>query len=166
MSNIGLLPRAVALAVTAALLPAVAVSVPASASPPATTTAARLLVDTDGDGLDDLVDGCPTVASSNPTGCPSASRIVRLRWLAGKQRLQVQVSSPVAGCSQRARIALFRVRPNQDYKVFGGSVSFSGRLRVKVPRGSTYYVIVPQSYASGVAECGNAQSRKVLVPRG
>ena len=113
-----------------------------------------LLVDTDGDGLDDAVDGCPTVASANPTGCPSASRNVSLKWLAGKERLQVRVSSPVAGCAQRARIALFRVRASQDHKVFGGSVSSSGRLRIKVARGATYYVTVPQSYASGVAECG------------
>ena len=164
MSTLGLLHRAAALAVAAALLPAFAASAPASAAPAASV--ALRLVDTDGDGLDDLVDGCPTVASSNPTGCPSAARSVSLKWLAGKQRLQVQVSSGVAGCSQRARIALFRVRPNRDVKVFGGSVSYSGRLRITVARGSRYYVTVPQSYASGVAECGPAESRKVLAPRG
>nr|WP_242498072.1 thrombospondin type 3 repeat-containing protein [Nocardioides glacieisoli] len=134
--------------------------------PRARTALRALLVDTDGDGLDDTRDGCPTVAASTSTGCPSASRSVSLKWLAGKQRLQVQVGSPVAGCAQRARIALFRVRPNRDYKVFGGSVSFSGRLRIKVARGATYYVTVPTSYASGVAECGAAESRKVLAPRG
>ena len=123
-------------------------------------------VDTDGDGLDDSVDGCPTVASSNSTGCPSASRSVSLTWLAGKQRLQAQVTSPVAGCAQRARVALWRVRPHRDYKVFGGTVSFSGRLRVAVARGAAYYVTVSTSYASGVAECAEAQSRKVLAPRG
>jgi hypothetical protein len=133
--------------------------------PRARTALRALLVDTDGDGLDDTRDGCPTVAASTSTGCPSASRSVSLKWLAGKQRLQVQVGSPVAGCAQRARIALFRVRPNRDYKVFGGSVSFSGRLRIKVARGATYYVTVPTSYASGVAECGVARSRKVLAPR-
>jgi subtilisin-like proprotein convertase family protein len=134
--------------------------------PRARTALRALLVDTDGDGLDDTRDGCPTVAASTSTGCPSASRSVSLKWLAGKQRLQVQVGSPVAGCAQRARIALFRVRPNRDYKVFGGSVSLSGRLRIKVARGATYYVTVPTSYASGVAECGAAESRKVLAPRG
>ena len=151
----------VALALVTPVVPAYAAA-PASASP--TTAAARLLVDSDGDGLDDTRDGCPTVAASTSTGCPSASRSVSLRWLAGKQRLQVQVGSPVAGCAQRARIALFRVRPNQDYKVVGGSVSFSGRLRIKVARGATYYVTVPTSYASGVAECGVARSRKVARP--
>ena len=158
------LPRlALALAVGAAVL----VGAPATGAPAVAAVAVGgLLVDTDGDGLDDLVDGCPTVASSNPTGCPSASRSVSLRWLAGKQRLQTQVSSPVAGCSQRARIALWRVRPNRDYKVFGGNVSYSGRLRLTVARGATYYVTVSPSYASGVAECGQALSRKVLVPRG
>ena len=150
-----------------ALGAAVLTGLPATAGHANANVAPRaILVDTDGDGLDDLVDGCPTVPSSNPTGCPSASRSVALKWLRGKQRLQVQVSSPVAGCVQRARVALFRVRPHRDYKVFGGSVSYSGRLRTKVARGSTYYVTVPQSYASGVAECGKAQSRKVLAPRG
>jgi len=130
------------------------------------TTLRTALVDTDGDGLDDTRDGCPTVAASTSTGCPVASRKVALKWLAGKQRLQVQVSSPVGPCAQRARIALFRVRPNKDFKVFGGSTSFGGRLRVKVARGATYYATVPLSYSSGVAECGKAESRRVLAPRG
>ena len=140
---------------------------PAVAAPTAAVASATSVVraDIDGDGLDDAVDGCPTVASTTSTGCPPASRSVSLKWLAGKQRLQVQVSSSVAGCSQRARIALFRVRPAKDYKAFGGSVSFGGRLRIKVARGATYYVTVPQSYASGVAECGQAISGKVSVPR-
>ena len=156
-----------ALVAAAALLLVVtlgpAVGDPAVASAPA-SPAAR--IDTDGDGLDDAADGCPTAASTNPTGCPSASRNVSLKWLAGKQRLQVRVSASVAGCYQRARIAVFRVRPHQDYKVFGGSVRFSGRLRIRVTRGARYYVTVPQSYASGVAECGKAESRKVLARRG
>nr|WP_277986091.1 hypothetical protein [Nocardioides zhouii] len=124
-----------------------------------------MLIDTDGDGLDDAVDGCPTVASANPTGCPSATRNVSLAWLAGKERLQVRVISPVGGCASRARIALWRVRANRDYKVFGGNVSFAGRLRIEVSRGATYYVTVSTSYASGVAECGAAISRRVPVPR-
>ncbi len=152
-----------AVSIGAALLvvPAVSEAAPAAVA----RSCSSACVDTDGDGLDDAVDGCPTVASANPTGCPSASRSVSLKWLPGKQRLQVQVSSPVARCSQRARIALFRVRPNRDYKVVGGSVSFNGRLRLKVARGSTYYVTVPTSYASGVAECDKAVSRKVQAPR-
>lgn len=124
-----------------------------------------LRIDTDGDGLDDAVDGCPTVPSPNPTGCPSASRSVSLAWVAKKQRVQVRVTSPVAGCASRARIVLWRVRANKDYKVLGDTVSFSGRLRAKVARGSTYYVTVSLSYEAGVAECGKAVSRKVFVPR-
>jgi hypothetical protein len=161
MDVVRLLSRFVAV-VTAVLLLVPTLGPAVAAPAPATSTARG---DTDGDGLDDAVDGCPTVASATATGCPSASRSVSVKWLAGKQRLQVQVFSSVAGCSQRARIALFRVRPAKDYKAFGGSVSFSGRLRVKVARGATYYVTVPQSYASGVAECGQAISRKVSVPR-
>ena len=167
MSNSQRLRGLASIAIAVVVIPAYAVEAAPAASPSfPTTAAAPLLVDTDGDGLDDTRDGCPTVAASTSTGCPSASRKVSLKWLASKQRLQVQVGSPVGGCAQRARIALFRVRPNQDYKVFGGSVSFSGRVRIKVARGATYYVTVPTSYASGVAECGAAESRKVLAPRG
>ena len=163
---------ALALTVSAAALVGVpTLTAPATAAitvgwPHGTTAARTVLVDTDGDGLDDLVDGCPRVASSNSTGCPSAARSVSLMWLRSKQRLQAQVSSPVPGCYQRARVALWRVRANRDYKVFGGTTSFGGRIRVEVARGSTYYVTVSPSYASGIAECGQAESRKVRAPRG
>ena len=160
--------RVLALATGAGLLIMVpaADAAPADAVTRSCSSSAAMCADTDGDGIDDSVDGCPTVASTNPTGCPSASRSVSLAWLAGKQRLQVRVTSSVPACVQRARIALWRVRPNRDYKVFGGNVAFSGRLRVKVARGATYYVTVSPSYSTGVAECGKATSRKVLAPRG
>ncbi|MCF6378912.1 hypothetical protein L2K70_14950 [Nocardioides KLBMP 9356] len=138
----------------------------AASAPAPTVSSSRLLTDTDGDGLDDTRDGCPTVAAATSTGCPLEPRSVSLTWLAGKQSLQVRVTSPVGACAQRARVAVFRVRPHKDYKVFGGSTSFSGRLKVKVARGATYYVTVPTSYASGVAECGTAKSRKVAATRG
>jgi hypothetical protein len=155
--------RVVTVLLVATLVPAHAASASALVSAAATS---RLLTDTDGDGLDDTRDGCATVAAATSTGCPLRPRSVSLTWLAGKQRLQVQVRSPEAACAQRARVAVFRVRRHHDYKVLGGSVSFSGRLQVKVARGATYYVTVPTSYASGVAECGTATSRKVAAPRG
>lgn len=163
-----LISRILTVSIGAALLVAPGISEASRAPAPADAVArscSNACIDTDGDGLDDTIDGCPTVAAGTSTGCPPASRRVSLTWLAGKQRLQVQVSSPVARCSQRARIALFRVRPHRDYKVIGDSVSFNGRLRLKVARGSTYYVTVPTSYASGVAECDKAVSRTVLAPR-
>ena len=159
--------RMIVQVVAVVLVASLAPGHPASASTRLPTAAVgRVLVDTDGDGLDDTRDGCPTVAASTSTGCPSAPRSVSLTWKAGQQRLQVRVGSPVAGCAQRARVALFRVRARKDYKVLGGPVSSSGRLRVTVTRGATYYVTVPTSYASGVAECAGATSRKVFVPRG
>ena len=157
--------RSAALLLVLSLAPALAGATPADAVAGSCSAGALACGDTDGDGLDDLADGCPTVASGNPTGCPSASRSVSLKWLAGKQRLQVQVTSPVAACAQRARIALWRVRPNRDVKVLGDTASHRGRLRAKVARGATYYVTVSPSYSTGVAECGKAESRKVLVPR-
>ena len=156
------LARFLALVTAAAVLLVVPVTTATAGAVPARSVVG---VDSDGDGLDDSVDGCPSVASANPTGCPSASRSVSLRWLAGKQRLQVRVTSPVRGCASRARVALWRVRSRKDDKVLGDTVSFSGRLRAKVARGATYYVTVSLSYRAGVAECGQATSRRVAVPR-
>ena len=121
--------------------------------------------DTDGDGLDDLVDGCPTVASGNPTGCPSAWRKVSLRWLEGPHRLQAHVTSPVAACAARTRIKLFLDRAGRADRLLSSDASFRGRRRFAVPRGARYYVMVSPSYSSGVAECGRAVSRTVRIPR-
>ena len=123
-------------------------------------------LDSDGDGLADTVDGCPTVASGNPTGCPSASRTAKVRWLEGKKRLQTTISSPVTACEAGARIKLWRVRPHRDTKLLAVDATSTGRYRFKVPRGARYYVTVSSSYSPGQAECGKAVSRKVRVPRG
>ena len=120
--------------------------------------------DTDGDGVPDAGDGCPTVAAATPTGCPTVSRSASLRWLAGKHRLQLRVTSEVSACSSRARFVLWRVRPHADFKQLGGNVSYAGRARLKVPRGARYYVTVAPSYSPGVAECGKATTRTVRVP--
>lgn len=121
--------------------------------------------DTDGDGLDDLVDGCPTLASGNPTGCPSAARRARLRWLEGPGRLEARIASPVQACASRARVKLWRVRPGGDARAGSEDASARGRQRFRVPRGARYYVSVSPSYASGLAECDRAVSRIVRVPR-
>ena len=151
------------------LLPALPLSLgEASATPAGAALAAHTRavdVDSDGDGVPDAGDGCPTVPSSTPTGCPSAARKASLRWLGGTHRLQVRVTSEVSACSSRARIVLWRVRRNHDFKQLGATVSYSGRARFRVPRGASYYVTVAPSYAAGVAECGRATSRTVRVPR-
>jgi hypothetical protein len=111
-------PRLASLLTSVVLLAPVAHAVaPASAAVPVdhqpgvarTTDAGRdvvLGIDSDGDGLPDEGDGCPTVASTNPTGCPSVWRKVSLTWLTGERRLQAKVSSPVNACAARARIKL------------------------------------------------------------
>jgi hypothetical protein len=163
MTRSRLLSRTVALVLVAAFSPA-ALSAPpiASAAPRAALASAG---DSDGDGLDDLVDGCPAVASSNPTGCPSASRTARLRWLEGRNRLEARILSPEQTCASRARISLWRVRPDRDVKVEGANASYAGRRRFRATRRATYYVTVSPSYSSGRAECLRAVSRKVRVPR-
>ncbi len=138
-------------------------ALPTSATAYASTAATA--TDTDGDGVPDAGDGCPTVPAGNPTGCPTVSRKASLTWLDGKQRLQVRVTSAEKACVARARIVVWRVRPNRDLKVAGANVSFSGRARFKVPRRASYYVSVSPSYSPGVAECGRATSRTVRVPR-
>ncbi|GAA2104266.1 thrombospondin type 3 repeat-containing protein [Nocardioides furvisabuli] len=138
-------------------------ALPASASAYASTVSTA--EDSDGDGVPDSGDGCPTVPAGNPTGCPTVSRKASLTWLDGKQRLQVRISSAETACVARARIVVWRVRPDRDFKVAGANASFSGRARFKVPRRARYYVSVSPSYSPGVAECGRATSRTVRVPR-
>lgn len=173
MSRSRLLSRTVALLLVAAASPAALGAQPAAASAPhvaavsavSAVSAVATTGDSDGDGLDDLVDGCPTVASSNPTGCPSASRTARLRWREGRDRLEVRILSPETTCAARARVSLWRVRPGRDVKVEGANTSSTGRQRFRATRRATYYVTVSPSYSSGRAECLGATSRKVRVPR-
>ena len=121
--------------------------------------------DTDGDGLMDASDGCPSVASSNPTGCPTVSRRARLRYLGGNNRLQATITSSVTACSARARIKLWRELSGADTRLQVATAYASGRFRFKVPSGARYYVTVSSSYAPGSAECAEATSPTVVVPR-
>jgi hypothetical protein len=147
------------------VLAALAPVVVGEASVATVAAGSSLAGDTDGDGLDDALDGCPGVASGNPTGCPTAWRAVSLRWLAGPQRLEAQVRSPVDACATRARIKLFLDRASGPDKLLASDASFRGRHRFRVAGAARYYVKVSASYSPGVAECGTATSRRVRVPR-
>jgi hypothetical protein len=143
----------------------VASPVAVTATPAAPAAAARAsVVDTDGDGLDDTIDGCPTVASANPTGCPTASRTVSLRWAEGRERLLARVTSPVPACASRARIKVFLDRRGGTDKLLASDASYRGRRAFEVPRGARYYAVVTPTYASGLAECAKGVSRTVKVP--
>lgn len=159
----GLMVLLVALAAT--LLPVPAGAAPSPTDRAACSAALSCRTDSDGDGLDDLLDGCPAVASTNPTGCPSADRRARLRWREGAGRLEARITSPVPACAARARIKLWRVRPGADVRIASENAAGSGRRRFLVPRGARYYVTVSPSYASGLAECQKAVSRTVRAPR-
>ena len=137
----------------------------AAAEPCVATATQACASDVDGDGIPDASDGCPTTFSTTPTGCPTASRRASLEWVASKKVLEARVTSPVSACSRRARIVLWRVRPNRDFKLLGVTASSRGRYRFTVPRGARYYVTVSPSYASGQAECAQATSRTVLAAR-
>lgn len=165
MSRSSSLLRALALALvaTGALLGPAAVGSAEAATGAVARTAAA--VDTDGDGLDDSLDGCTTVAAATSTGCPTAWRKVSLKWLDGKRRLEARVSSPVTACASRARIKLFLDRRGGTDKLLASDASFRGKRRFTVPGGARYYAVVTPTYASGVAECGKAVSRTVRVPR-
>ena len=156
------LARAAALLLLAPLWTATSAALPTALA----VAAVAYDVDSDGDGLPDSLDGCPTVASGNPTGCPTASRKAALRWLDDRFRLQARITSPVDACVVRARISLWRVRPGSDLKLGSEEASFRGRVAFKVRTGHRYYVTLAPSYASGRAECDRAVSRTVLAPRG
>ncbi len=154
------------LAALLVLTPAALAASPAQARPTTSLDARATAPDTDGDGLDDAFDGCPAVASGNPTGCPTVKRSARLRYLSGKNVLQAQVVSSATACSSRSRLKLWRAGSQGDVRVQVETASFSGRKRFRVPRGARYYVTVSSSYAPGVAECAEATSPTVAVPRG
>ena len=162
MTPVRLLARAAAMLLVAPLLSMTVVALPA---PSATASAAASAADADGDGIPDASDGCPTTFSTTPTGCPTASRRASLEWVASRKRLEAHVTSPVSACSRRARIVLWRVRPNRDFKLVGVTATSGGRYRFTVARGARYYVTVSPSYASGQAECAQATSRTVLAAR-
>lgn len=170
MSRSSLLLRALAPAVALALTATGALLTPgtagaAGAVPTGAAGAVTAAVDTDGDGLDDALDGCSSVAAATSTGCPTAWRKVSLKRLAGKRRLEARVSSPVTACASRARIKLFLDRRGGTDKLLASDASYQGRRRFAVPAGGRYYALVTPTYASGVAECGKAVSRTVRVPR-
>ncbi len=121
--------------------------------------------DTDGDGLVDTRDGCPAVAATTSTGCPTVWRKASLTWVKSKKRLEGQITSPTRACSARARVVLWRARPHRDVKLLGVDATRRGRYRFAVARGFRYYVSVSPSYASGRAECAKATSRVVRAPR-
>lgn len=102
-----------------------------------------------------------TVAAPTPTGCPAVPRRITLTWLAGVERLQARVTSPVEVCSARAQVRLFRERPGGSDVLLASETASRGRQRFRVPRPGRYYVLVAPSYSSGVAECGKAVSRTV-----
>ncbi|MCY7402370.1 MAG: hypothetical protein LH477_15700 [Nocardioides sp.] len=153
----------------ALLVPAVITVAPAEArtttSADVRVTAADTASDTDGDGLDDASDGCPGVASANPTGCPTVTRSARLRYLSGDSVLQARVLSPATACSARSRVKLWRVMPGGALRVQVETSTSSGLRRFRAPRGATYFVTVSSSYAPGIAECAEARSSKVALPR-
>lgn len=168
MSGSRLLARTVAAFATSAALLVVPAGTGSSYAAPERCPAAAgpaCATDSDGDGVPDSGDGCPSVAASTATGCPTASRRATLKWIPSSQRLEARISSPVTACSARARIVLWRVRPNRDFKQVAAMAAFSGKRRFAVPRGAGYYVTVSPSYSSGVAECAKATSRVVHVPR-
>ena len=105
------------------------------------------------------------MASANPTGCPTVTRSARLRYLSGDGVLQARVLSPATACSARSKVKLWRVMPGGNLRVQVETSTSSGRRRFRAPRGTTYYVTVSSSYAPGTAECAEATSPKVLVPR-
>lgn len=162
MTPVRLLARAAALLLVALPLSTTVATLPA---PPASASAGASAADADGDGIPDASDGCPTTFSTTPTGCPTASRRASLEWVASKKRLEARVTSPVSACSRRARIVLWRVRPDRDFKLAGVTATSRGRYHFTVPRSARYYVTVSPSYASGQAECARATSRTVLAPR-
>ncbi len=121
-------------------------------------------LDDDDDGRADASDGCPLVPAGTSTGCPSAATKARLGT--SRSRLVGRVFSDVRDCRAGVEVAVKRKRPGRDQKLVVVTTRQDGRFRTRVPRrGATYYAVVREQYAAGVAECGSSTSRKVRVRR-
>lgn len=121
-------------------------------------------LDDDDDGRADASDGCPLVSAGTSTGCPTAATKVRLDT--SRKRLVGRVFSDVRDCRAGVEVTVKRKKTGRDQKLVVVTTGQDGRFRTRVPRrGATYYAVVRQQYAAGVAECGSSTSRKVRVRR-
>ena len=122
-------------------------------------------LDIDGDALANTDDGCPLVATTTTSGCPSVGRAASLRYTKATRRLKVVVRSDAPACESQATVTLFRTRPGRDTKLVVATTNGKGRKTWKAPaRSGRYYVRVEASVAAGQAECGRARSSRTRVP--
>ena len=122
-------------------------------------------LDIDGDALANTDDGCPLVATTTTSGCPSVGRAASLRYTKATRRLKVVVRSDAPACKSQATVTLFRTRPGRDTKLVVATTNGKGRKTWKAPaRSGRYYVRVAASVAAGQAECGHARSSRTRVP--
>lgn len=149
--------------------------------------------DSDGDGIEEKVDNCPTVANADQTdwdgdrvgnacdvtpgaaptppgtGTPTCTtgcayvRTVGLRHQMRRHRLVGKVESAAVGCRREIPVTIWRTRPGADRKLVVLTTRRTGKFRTKAPRKAGRYYASVGSPAEPL--CGNDTSRVVRVRR-
>lgn len=146
--------------------------------------------DSDGDGVEQSADNCPTVGNADqldwdadgvgnacdptpgtapgpPTGtCTSGcayARTVGLRHKEARHRLVGKVESVAVGCESGVPVTIWRKRSGADRKLLVVTTRATGAFRTKAPRRAGRYYAAVGSAAEPL--CGHDTSRVVRIRR-
>jgi hypothetical protein len=121
-------------------------------------------IDDDNDGADDVADACPTVAA--PGGCPTVARKARIAHKEKARKVVVTVRAGLPAC-RTGKVTLWRVRKGRgDARTGSGRANARGKVTFKAPRkAGKYYAKASKRLVPGVAQCGQATSRRITITR-
>ncbi len=121
--------------------------------------------DWDGDGVGNPCDATPGIAPTTPgctVGC-TYERTVGLRHVVRKRRLVGKVESAVIGCRSGVSVTIWRKRSGTDRKLVVVTTRATGKFRTKAPRKAGRYYATVGSPDQPL--CSSATSRTVRVKR-
>ena len=121
--------------------------------------------DWDGDGVGNPCDATPGIAPTTPgctVGC-TYERTVGLRHVVRKRRLVGKVASAADGCRSGVSVTIWRKRSGADRKLVVVTTRATGKFRTKAPRKAGRYYATVGSPDQPL--CSSATSRTVRVKR-
>jgi subtilisin family serine protease len=120
--------------------------------------------DTDGDGIADASDACPTTAGGGSAdGCPQIARTITLAYGAG--RFSGSISAPgVSACAAKRTVTLWNSVPGPDIKKATTKSLADGSFSIAcTPSPGAYYAKANPATITGVADCLLATSPILTV---
>ena len=115
--------------------------------------------DTDGDGVPDASDSCPTTAGGgSANGCPSIARTVTLAYSAG--RFSGSISAPaLSACASNRTVTIWNSVPGPDVKKATTKTLADGSFSIAyTPSPGNYYAKANPATLAGIADCQLATS--------